>query len=65
MPICTVCKERIDLTKKYERVYKCSKCGKAVCRQHYEESKKQCYNCAGKGFVPKKRSFVRRVRARE
>lgn len=61
MPLCTVCRKRIDLTKKFERVYKCSKCGKAVCREHYKESKQLCYNCAGKEFTPKKRSFIRKV----
>ncbi len=60
MPVCTVCKQRIDLTKKFERVYKCSKCGKAACRLHYDSSKKLCFNCAGKESAPKRRSFIRK-----
>jgi hypothetical protein len=55
MPVCKLCKRRIDLTKKFERVYKCSKCGNAVCKDQL------CYACAGKDVTPKRRSFVRQV----
>ncbi|MFQ6059724.1 MAG: hypothetical protein ACE5KV_00300 [Thermoplasmata archaeon] len=60
MPVCVVCGQRIDLTKKYERVHRCSKCGKAVCRAHYREEKEICLICAGEEFLPRRRSFVRR-----
>jgi hypothetical protein len=61
MPVCKLCKRRIDLTKKFERVYKCSKCGSAVCKDHYKETKELCYACAGKDFAPRKRSFIRKA----
>lgn len=60
MPICTVCKQRIDLTKKFERVYKCTKCGRAACRLHYNTPRKLCYTCAGKETAPRKRSYIRK-----
>lgn len=62
MPACKVCKRRIDLSVTGVRAYKCSECGKGVCRDHFDFAREICHGCAGlpvtSGRVPF--SFVRK-----
>jgi len=45
MPVCRVCKKRIDLTKKGVRAQKCRVCGKTVCPEHIDIARKTCNKC--------------------
>ena len=63
MPVCKLCRQRIDLSRTGVRAYRCEKCGAAVCLDHFEPSKKQCHSCAGLPVRQRKRSFIRKPAA--
>jgi len=60
MPLCKLCKERIDLSKTGERAFHCEKCGGSVCLDHFECGRALCHECAGLPVHTKKRSFIRK-----
>ena len=63
MPACKICRKRIDLSITGVRAHTCKKCGKAVCRDHFDFTRQVCHNCAGlpvtSGKVPF--SFIRKT----
>ncbi|MCK5547874.1 MAG: hypothetical protein KAI64_02600 [Thermoplasmata archaeon] len=59
MPICNICRTRIRLAYRGVRAYRCSKCGSTVCKEHYERDRKLCFECAGKSFSLKRKSFIK------
>jgi len=60
MPVCKLCRTRIDLSQTGERAHRCVKCGAAVCREHYHFGQNLCHGCAGVPLSVKRRSFIRR-----
>jgi len=65
MPVCKICKQRIDLSITGVRAYKCKECGKLVCRNHFDFGRDICFECAGKPIVKGKIpfSFIRKSSA--
>lgn len=63
MPVCKLCRERIDLSRTGVRAYRCESCGAAVCLDHYEPGRKLCHSCANIPVHPSKRSFIRKPAA--
>jgi hypothetical protein len=59
MPICKLCKKRIELAYRGVRAYRCSECKSTVCKDHFEFDKKLCYKCAGLPYTELKKSFIR------
>jgi len=60
MPVCKLCKERIDLSKTGVRARRCERCGAAVCEEHFHGGRSLCHECAGIPVSTKKRSFIRK-----
>lgn len=47
MPICKICKERIDVSKTGVRAYRCRNCDKIFCKEHFLVERGICLICAG------------------
>ena len=60
MPVCKLCRERIDLSKTGVRARRCEKCGAAVCEEHFHGGQGLCHECANIPFSTRKRSFIRK-----
>lgn len=60
MPVCKLCRERIDLSQTGVRARRCDRCGAAVCEEHFHGGQNLCHECAGMKVDVKKRSFIRK-----
>jgi predicted nucleic acid binding AN1-type Zn finger protein len=47
MPICKICKARVDVSQTGVRAYRCRVCGKMFCKDHFLLEKSVCVRCAG------------------
>ena len=59
MPVCRLCKKRIELAYRGVRAYRCSSCFSTVCRDHFEPGKKLCFECAGLPYTVARKTFIR------
>ncbi len=59
MPICKLCRQRIELAYRGVRAYRCSKCKATVCRDHFQFDKRLCSKCAGVPYFVQKSTFIR------
>ncbi len=60
MPVCKLCRERIDLSRTGVRAHRCGSCGAAVCAEHFEPERGLCRACAGLPVFQRRRSFIRK-----
>ena len=60
MPVCKLCRERIDLSRTGVRARRCGGCGAVVCDAHYSRERGLCHACAGLPVSQRRRSFIRK-----
>ncbi len=58
MPVCKICRKRIELAFRGVRAYRCSSCKSTVCKEHFDFEGKICHLCAGIPIVEAKGSFI-------
>jgi hypothetical protein len=63
MPLCRVCRDRIDISQMGVRARRCRDCGATVCPGHFEAATGLCHQCAGIPVRDRGRSFVRKPEA--